>query len=208
MSEAAKVVFDSVMAFLVLIVLSPVFLIVAVLIKRETPGPVFYRGVRVGRYGKAFRIWKFRSMVLDAESLGGPSTSADDPRLTKVGDTIRRLKIDEFPQVINIIAQHMSFVGPRPEVLQEVEKYTEEERQLLTVRPGMVDYATLKFHNEEEILRGAADPHQVYLEKIRPEKMRLGLEYVRNRSFFGDLKILFQFTTTLIKTRVSQEEGG
>lgn len=198
----AKRLFDILSSLIGLAVLSPLFAVAALLIKLDSEGPVFYRGVRAGKHGKPFRIFKFRTMVVNADKIGGPSTSADDPRLTRVGKILRRYKIDEFPQMINILKGEMSFVGPRPEVLQEVELYSDEERLLLTVPPGMVDYATTRFHNEEEILRGAADPHQAYREKIRPEKIRLGLEYVRTRSFGGDIKILLQFITTLIRTRV------
>jgi len=202
MYPVAKRLFDILFSLIGLAVLSPLFAVVALLIRLDSEGPVFYRGVRAGKDGKPFRIFKFRTMVVNADKIGGPSTSADDPRLTKVGKILRRYKIDEFPQMINILKGEMSFVGPRPEVLQEVELYTDEERLLLTVPPGMVDYATTRFHNEEEILRGAADPHQAYREKIRPEKIRLGLEYVRTRSFWGDIKILLQFIATLIRTRV------
>jgi len=202
MYPIAKRLFDILFSLIGIVLLSPLFAVAALLIKLDSEGPVFYRGVRAGKDGKPFRIFKFRTMVVNADKIGGPSTSADDPRLTRVGKILRRYKIDEFPQMINILKGEMSFVGPRPEVLQEVELYTDEERLLLSVPPGMVDYATTRFHNEEEILGGAADPHQAYREKIRPEKIRLGLEYVRTRSFWGDIKILLQFITTLIKTRV------
>ena len=202
MYPLTKRLFDVLFSLIGLAVLSPLFAIVALLIKLDSAGPVFYRGVRAGKGGKPFRIFKFRTMVINADKIGGPSTSADDPRLTRMGKIIRRYKIDEFPQMINILKGEMSFVGPRPEVLEEVRLYSDEEKLLLTVPPGMVDYATTRFHNEEEILRGAADPHQVYREKIRPEKIRLGLEYVRTRSFWGDIKILLQFIATLFKTRV------
>jgi lipopolysaccharide/colanic/teichoic acid biosynthesis glycosyltransferase len=202
MYPIAKRLFDILFSVIGLVALSPLFAVVALLIRLDSEGPVFYRGVRAGKNGKPFRIFKFRTMVVNADKIGGPSTSSDDPRLTRVGKILRRYKIDEFPQMINILKGEMSFVGPRPEVLQEVELYNDEERLLLSVPPGMVDYATTRFHNEEEILRGAADPHQGYREKIRPEKIRLGLEYVRTRSFWGDIKILMQFITTLIRTRV------
>jgi len=198
----AKRLFDILFSLIGLAVLSPLFAVVALLIRLDSEGPVFYRGVRAGKHGKPFRIFKFRTMVVNADKIGGPSTSADDPRLTRVGKILRRYKIDEFPQMINILKGEMSFVGPRPEVLQEVKLYTDEERLLLNVPPGMVDYATTRFHNEEEILRGAADPHHAYREKIRPGKIRLGLEYVRTRSFWGDIKVLLQFIITLIRTRV------
>jgi lipopolysaccharide/colanic/teichoic acid biosynthesis glycosyltransferase len=200
-----KRLFDVISSFFGLIFFSPLFLIVAVLIKLDSKGPVFYRGVRAGKDGKPFRIFKFRTMVHNAEKIGGPSTSADDPRLTRVGKIIRNLKIDEFPQMINILKGQMSFVGPRPEVLDEVETYSEKEKRILSVMPGMVDYATTKFHNEEVILEGADDPHQAYKEKIQPEKLKLALEYVDNRSLWVDLNVLLTFISTLITTRLGNE---
>ena len=182
--------FDLILSLLGLIVLAPVFAAVAVAIKIESAGPVFYRGLRAGRYGKAFRIFKFRTMVEDADKIGGPSSSADDPRITRVGNFLRRYKLDELPQLLNVLKGEMSLVGPRPEVLQEVLLYTEEEKRLLEVRPGITDWASIRFRNEGEILRGSADPHAAYREKIRPEKIRLGLEYVERRSFLTDCKII------------------
>src|SRR6266581_8632982 len=182
--------FDLILSLLGLIVLAPVFAAIAAAIKVESAGPMFYRGVRAGRYGKAFRIFKFRTMVEDAEKIGGPSSSADDPRITRVGDLLRRYKLDELPQLLNVVKGEMSLVGPRPEVLEEVLLYTEEEKRLLEVRPGITDWASIRFRNEGEILRGSADPHAAYREKIRPEKIRLGLEYVERRSFLTDCKII------------------
>ena len=201
MYEALKRTFDVVTAAVALIVLAPLLVGIALLIKIGSRGPVFYRGQRAGRNGRPFRMWKLRTMVVNADRLGGPSTSADDPRLTGVGRVLRWYKLDEMPQLISVLKGHMSFVGPRPEVLSEVEQYTEEERELLTVVPGLIDYASMKFHNEEEILRGSADPHRTYLEKVRPEKIRLGLQYVRTRSFRGDMRILLQGARTLVFTR-------
>lgn len=200
-----KRIFDVSFSVIGLIIFAPVFFVVALLIKLGSKGPVFYRGVRAGKNGEPFRIFKFRTMVEDAEKIGGPSTSADDPRLTKVGKFIRNLKIDEFPQMINILKGEMSFVGPRPEVLDEVDTYSEEEKRILSVLPGMVDYATTKFHNEEEILEGADDPHQAYKEKIQPEKLKLALEYVDNRSLWVDFKVLLTFIGTLVSTRFGKE---
>ena len=202
MYSVAKRLFDILFSVIGLVLFSPLFVVIALLIKLDSEGPVFYRGVRAGKHGKPFRIFKFRTMVVNADKIGGPSTSADDPRLTRVGKIFRQYKVDEFPQMINILKGEMSFVGPRPEVLEEVELYSDEEKLLLTVIPGMVDYATTKFHNEEEILRGSPDPHQAYREKIRPEKIRLGLQYVRTRSFWGDIKILVNFIATLFRTRL------
>ena len=157
MYEFAKRAFDLGVAFLVLLTLSPLILIIALVIKLDSAGPVFYRGYRAGKQGRPFRMWKFRTMVVDADRLGGPSTSADDSRLTRVGRFLRWYKLDELPQLISILEGRMSLVGPRPEVLSEVEQYTEEERELLTVAPGLIDYASIKFHNEDEILRGSPD---------------------------------------------------
>jgi len=191
--------FDLILSLLGLIVLAPVFAAVAVAIKIESAGPMFYRGVRAGRYGKAFRIFKFRTMVEDADRIGGPSSSADDPRITRVGDLLRRYKLDELPQLLNVVKGEMSLVGPRPEVLEEVLLYTEEEKRLLEVRPGITDWASIRFRNEGEILRGSADPHAVYREKIRPEKIRLGLEYVERRSFLTDCKIIVRTLKAILE---------
>lgn len=182
--------FDIVASLLGLVVLAPLFVIVAIVLRSGSSGPTFYRGSRVGRYGKAFRIFKFRTMVVNADKIGGPSSSADDPRITRAGNFLRRYKLDELPQLINVLTGEMSLVGPRPEVLQEVLLYTEEEKRLLEVRPGITDWASIRFRNEGEILRGSADPHAAYREKIRPEKIRLGLEYVERRSFLTDCQII------------------
>jgi lipopolysaccharide/colanic/teichoic acid biosynthesis glycosyltransferase len=186
-----KRAFDVVVSAVALFLIWPFLVIAALAIKVTDPGPVFYRGVRAGLDGKTFRIFKFRSMVVNADKIGGPSTSADDARVTRVGAFLRRYKLDELPQLMNVFGGSMSFVGPRPEVLHEVEQYTAEERQLLSVRPGITDLSSIKFSNEGEILRGAVDPHQAYRELIRPGKIRLGLEYVRTHSLILDLRILF-----------------
>lgn len=187
-----KRTFDLIASTVALFILSPLLAAVAIAIKLDSPGPVFYRGVRGARGGGEFRIFKFRTMVVNADKIGGPSTSEDDPRVTRLGAFLRRFKIDELPQFMNVLVGDMSLVGPRPEVISEVANYTPEERRLLEVRPGITDWASIKFRNEGEILRGAPDPHRAYLEKIRPEKIRLGLEYVDNHSFWTDLKIIFR----------------
>ncbi len=186
-----KRVFDIIFSLFGLIFFSPLLLILAFMIKKEDGGPIFYRGVRVGRYGKLFRIFKFRTMVVNAEKIGGSSTADDDPRITKIGKFIRKYKLDELPQLINVLKGEMSFVGPRPQVPWAVELYSEEEKLLITVRPGITDYASIKFKNESEILKGSEDPDRTYLEKIAPEKLRLGLEYVKNSSLWTDIKIIF-----------------
>ena len=151
---------------------------------------MFYRGVRVGLHGKRFRIYKFRTMVVDAEKMGPSSTAEEDPRITCVGRWIRNHKLDELPQLLNVFVGDMSFVGPRPQVQWAVDLYTPEEKTILTVRPGITDYASLRFSNEAEILKGNEDPDKAYLENIHPEKTRLALEYVRNHSLLIDLKLI------------------
>lgn len=196
----AKRLFDFTASFIGLLILSLALLAVAILIKLDSKGPVFYRGLRAGRNGKNFRIYKFRTMVPEAEKVGGPSTSADDNRLTKFGKFLRKRNLDEFPQLINVLKGDMSFVGPRPEVLSEIETYKEEERRvILSVKPGITDFASLANVHEEEILKGSADPHQTYREKIKPEKIRLGMKYVKERSFWLDIKIIIKTVLTALR---------
>ncbi len=198
----AKRLFDITFSIIGLLILSPFMLIIAILIKKEDGGPVLYRGIRVGRYGNLFRIYKFRTMVNNAEELGGSSTADDDPRITKTGKFLRKYKLDELPQLINVLMGDMSFIGPRPQVPEDVSLYTQEEKKILSVPPGMTDWASIKYHNEGEILRGSPNPDQAYIEKIRPGKIKLELEYVRNHSFWIDLKILLKTIKTLFFTRI------
>lgn len=197
----AKRLFDLVASGVGLLVLAPVMLALALAVRFGSPGPVLYRGVRVGKNGAPFHMLKFRTMVVDAEKQGGSSTAEDDPRVTRVGAFLRRYKLDELPQLINVFRGDMSLVGPRPQVHWAVELYSPEERILLSVRPGITDYASLRFSNEAEILKGAANPDQAYLELIAPEKIRLGLEYVRTRTFLLDLKLIL-LTLTRISGRI------
>jgi lipopolysaccharide/colanic/teichoic acid biosynthesis glycosyltransferase len=196
-----KRLFDFVFSLAGLFVLSPLMLAIAVITKLGSPGPVVYAGNRIGQFGKPFRLLKFRTMVVNADRIGGPSTADDDSRVTKVGRILRRYKLDEIPQLVNVLNGEMSFVGPRPEVAAEVELYSPEQRELLKAVPGITDWASMRFHNEGEILKGSADPHKTYQEKIRPEKIRLGLEYIQKRSFWVDMQILTGTLALLIKTR-------
>ena len=173
-----------------LFVLSPLLLSLAVAIKLASPGPVFYRGLRVGRHGKPFRIFKFRSMVANAERIGGPSTSDMDPRISSVGRLMRKYKLDELPQLINVIRGEMSLVGPRPQVPEYVARYSDEERLVLQVRPGITDWASIWNADEGAILALHADPDRAYDELIHPTKMRLQLMYVRHHSLWVDVKII------------------
>ena len=187
-----KRLFDIVSAAVGLLAIWPLLALVSVLIKLDSHGPVFYRGWRAGKDGKPFRIWKLRTMVANAEQLGGAETPDDDPRITRLGHALRRYKLDEFPQLINVLCGEMSFVGPRPEVLDEVFRYTDEEKQLLLVRPGITDWASITFHHEGRILKGSTNLNRAYHEKIRPEKVRLGLEYVRSNSLLTDFRIILR----------------
>lgn len=195
---AAKRIIDFTLALGGLTILSPILIVVALFIKLDTAGPVLYQGNRVGLHGKPFKMMKFRTMVVGADKLGGSSTPNDDPRITRIGKFLRRYKLDELPQLLNVLRGEMSFVGPRPQVQWAVDLYTEEERRVLTVRPGLTDYASLKFADEGEILKGSTNPDKDYMEKIHPEKMRLGLEYIEKQSLWTDLYIIVQTIRTLI----------
>lgn len=164
----------------------------------ENSGPVFYRGERIGLHGKPFRIFKFRTMLVDAEKLGASSTSDDDQRITSFGKFLRKYKLDELPQLINVLIGDMSVVGPRPEVKKFTNLYTNEEKVILCVRPGITDWASIWNPDEGAILAGSTDPDREYLEKIRPEKIRLQLKYVQGRSFWTDIKIIFLTLKTII----------
>lgn len=180
------------------LLLSPLLLAIAIVLRCGDSGPIFYRSVRAGLGSKPFVMFKFRTMVANADRLGGPSTPEDDPRITPMGHWLRRYKLDELPQLWNVVRGDMSLVGPRPEIFAETQDYTAEERRLFDVRPGITDWASIRFRNEGEILRGSQDPHRTYRETIRPEKIRLGLAYVQHRSMRVDLAILFETCRVLL----------
>ena len=186
-----KRLFDITASGLGLLVLSPLFLIIAVWIKLDSPGPVFYRQVRVGRGNKDFRLFKFRSMRVGSDKKGLITVGGHDPRVTRSGYIIRKYKLDEFPQLINVFIGDMSLVGPRPEVRKYVDLYTPEQLHVLDVRPGITDVASIRYRNENELLEQAADPEQYYREVVMQDKLRINLEYVADHSFFKDLKIIF-----------------
>jgi len=187
-----------------LLILSPLLCIIAIAIKLESKGPVFYRGERVGKGGKIFRIYKFRSMVVNAEKTGGSSTSVRDSRVTRTGHIVRKYKLDELSQLINVFLGDMSLVGPRPQVKWAVNTYSSEEKKVLDLRPGITDWASIAFHNEGEIIEksGIADPDEAYMKLIHPKKMELQLKYLRERTFWIDIQILFQTIITLFSTRM------
>lgn len=186
-----KRAFDIICSVAGLVFLSPLFLWIAWRIHREDGGPVFYRGERVGLRGKPFRIFKFRTMVVNAEKLGGSSTAAADPRITRIGRTLRKYKLDELPQLLNVLLGEMSLVGPRPEVKYYTDMFTTEERLILNVRPGITDWASLWNPDEGSILSGAEDADKAYQELIRPTKVKLQMKYAQNQSLRSDLIIIF-----------------
>jgi lipopolysaccharide/colanic/teichoic acid biosynthesis glycosyltransferase len=183
-----------------LIVLAPVFAVIALAIKIDSPGPVLYSQLRVGRGGRPFRLYKFRSMIADGERRGPPLTRKDDVRLTRLGRTLRQLRLDELPQLLNIARGDMALVGPRPEVPSFVEKYTAEERAVLSVRPGLLGPTQLVWLDESERYPdGVADPVAYYVEHILPKKLRDDLEYVRRRSLVTDVQCLLQVPFALLR---------
>ncbi len=202
-----KRAFDFVAATVGILALSPALLWIAWRITREDRGPIFYRGVRVGLNGRQFRIFKFRTMVVDEEKDGPSSTSGTDPRLTRIGETLRKYKVDEVPQLINVLLGDMSLVGPRPQVQWAVDLFSAEERKVLRLRPGITDWASIKFNDEGGIIAasGIADPDEAYMKLIHAEKMRLQLKYLKERSFWVDLKIIFQTLSSLFTTRFVQD---
>lgn len=186
-----KRIFDIVSSGIGLILLSPIFLFLAIWIKIDSQGPVFYKQVRVGKNGKDFKIFKFRSMRQGSDKQGLITVGGRDPRVTNSGYYIRKYKLDEFPQLINVFIGDMSVVGPRPEVRKYVDLYNEEQVRVLTVKPGITDIASIKYRNENELLEKAEDPDKMYIEVIMPDKLNYNLEYIEKQSFIYDLKLIF-----------------
>lgn len=196
-----KRLFDIVASGLGLTVLSPLFLIIAIWIKLDSKGSVFYRQVRVGRYNKDFRIFKFRSMRVGSDKGSLVTIGGRDPRVTRSGYWIRKFKLDELPQLINVFIGDMSLVGPRPEVRHYVDYWTPEQMHVLDVRPGITDPASIKFRNENELMEKAEDPEKYYIKVIMQEKIKLYLEYVEKHSFRYDLGLIFKTFWVIVKER-------
>lgn len=186
-----KRLFDIVASGIGLILLSPIFLILSIMIVIDSPGGVFFRGPRVGKNGKTFRIFKFRSMVKDCEGKGKWNVGDNDDRITRTGHFLRKTKLDEIPQLINVFIGDMSFVGPRPELQVYVDMYTEEEKRILDLKPGITDYASMVNIAQFETFTKAIDPDVAYLKYIRPLKLKLQLFYREHHSFWGDIKLIF-----------------
>lgn len=183
--------FDILISFFGLLVLSPVLIIVALIIVIDDPGPVFYRQLRVGRYGRDFRIFKFRSMRVNADKAGLITVGDRDPRVTRAGYYIRKYKIDELPQLLNVLIGDMSLVGPRPEVRRYVDLYTDEQRRVLSVRPGITDYASIEYVDENRLLAASDNPDKTYIDEIMPAKIALNMRYINHPTLGEYLRILF-----------------
>lgn len=192
LNKIIKRIFDIVCSGLGLIILSPFLLFVAIKIKSGSDGPVFFKQIRVGEKGKEFKILKFRTMVVDAEKLGRQITVGNDNRITKIGAFLRKYKIDELPQLINVFKGDMSLVGPRPEVPRYVNMYTEEQRKVLDVKPGITDLASIRYRDENELLGQAENPDEFYINTIMPDKLALNMEYINKSNVFLDIYIILQ----------------
>jgi len=187
-----KRAFDLAAASVALLLLSPLLLAIGFIVRLSSPGPALFLQSRMGRGGRPFRIWKFRTMVCDASRRGPAITSDGDPRVTRVGRLLRRWKLDELPQLVNVVSGDMSLVGPRPEVPKYLPQYLQSDLQVLAVRPGITDPASIQFRDEERVLAGFDDPERAYTELILPRKLALSSEYVRRQSFLGDVKLIFK----------------
>lgn len=186
-----KRLFDIISSFFSLLILLPLFLLIAILIRLNSAGPVFFIQKRVGKNFKLFSLYKFRTMVVDTSQRGLQITSAGDPRITKIGRFLRKTKIDELPQIINVIKGDMSVVGPRPEVLKYVEMFKDDYKYILKVKPGITDYAAIEFRDEECVLKKFKNPEDGYIKKVLPLKINLYKRYIKERSLFTDMKLIF-----------------
>lgn len=186
-----KRLFDILFSLTILLIFLPFGIIISICILVESRGGIFYRQTRVGRYGIDFRIFKFRTMKPNADQLGKLTVGMRDPRITRVGFFIRKYKLDEFPQFLNVICGEMSIVGPRPEVREYVDLYTTEQQKILSVKPGITDYASIEYFDENKILGNAVDPKETYIHEIMPAKLALNQKYIQNPTIFHDLKIIW-----------------
>ncbi len=194
-----KRLFDFIFSFLGLLTISPILFIISILIVIDSKGGIFYRQERVGQGNRDFRIFKFRTMHTNADKLGLITIGGRDPRVTKVGYYLRKYKLDELPQLINVLVGDMSFVGPRPEVRKYVDLYTEVQKKVLEVRPGITDLASIKFRDENEVLEQNENPEQYYIDVIMPQKLDINLKYLKHRSFLKDIAVIFKTFIAILK---------
>ena len=191
--------FDFILGLVGLVVLAPIFIMLAIWIKIDSKGPVFYKQVRVGQNGINFGLFKFRSMVVDADKKGLITVGGRDPRITRSGYFIRKYKLDELPQLINVLLGDMSLVGPRPEVRKYVDLYTDEQQKVLSVKPGITDYASIEYMDENEILGKSSDPEKTYIEEIMPEKIKYNMKYINNKNLFEYFKIILLTVLKIVR---------
>jgi lipopolysaccharide/colanic/teichoic acid biosynthesis glycosyltransferase len=185
-----KRLFDILFSIVMLLLLSPLLISMAVIVALDSPGGVFFGQIRVGKSGRHFRLWKFRTMKVNAESSGQLTVGSRDNRITRAGFYLRKYKIDELPQLWNVLTGDMSIVGPRPEVPRYVAMYNEEQKQVLSILPGITDYASLLYFTENDLLAASSNPEETYIREIMPAKLELNLKYIREMSFLGDMKIV------------------
>ena len=186
-----KRIFDFILALIGILFLLPLFILISVIIKVDSSEPIFYKQIRVGKNNKDFKLFKFRTMASGSDKQGLITVGNNDSRITKPGAFLRKYKLDELPQLINVLIGDMSLVGPRPEVRKYVSLYTEKQLNVLSVKPGITDIASIRFSNENELLKGQNEPEKFYIETIMPEKLKLNLEYINKMNFFYDLKLIF-----------------
>lgn len=194
-----KRIFDLLLSFIGIIILLPFYLIISLLILLSGKGGILYKQERVGRNGVIFKVFKFRTMRPDSFSKGALTVGSRDPRITAIGYYLRKYKLDELPQLFNVLFGDMSFVGPRPEVKKYTDLYTTEQKKVLSVRPGITDYASIKFRNENDLLAESDDPEKLYIDEIMPEKLDLNMKYIQDNTVFKDIKIIFDTFYTIIK---------
>lgn len=195
-NKIIKRIFDFIASFFGCIILIPIFIIIAILIKLDSKGPIFFKQKRVGQYGKEFEILKYRTMIVDAEKVGKQITVGNDSRITRIGKFLRKYKLDELPQLFNVLIGDMSLVGPRPEVPKYVKLYNEKEREVLNVKPGITDFASIEYRDENEILGTVENPEEYYINVIMKHKLQLNLKYISSNNIFLDIKIILK---TLLK---------
>lgn len=194
-----KRLFDVFFSLFGLLLIAPILIIVAILIKTNSKGSVFYRQVRVGKNNKDFKIFKFRTMHVNADKLGLLTVGGRDPRITSIGYYLRKYKLDELPQLINVFIGEMSFVGPRPEVRKYVNLYSSEQLKVLNVKPGITDLASIEFRNENEILSEQKNPDQYYIDIIMPKKLEINLKYIQKRNLINDIGVIFKTFLIILK---------
>ena len=194
-----KRAFDFLFSLFILVLFFPIGFVISILILFSSPGGIFYMQERIGRQGLPFKLYKFRSMRIDADQSGKLTVGMKDPRITQVGIFIRKYKLDEFPQFINVLRGEMSIVGPRPEVREFVALYTDTQKKVLEVKPGITDYASIEYFNENELLAASDDPKKTYIEDIMPDKLKINQKYLANPTLSHDLKIIFMTILRVLK---------